>query len=244
VFGESEHDRVAIRHLTEGFRPDFAGRVETRRAPLVLIKNANPQKARSNAEDIAKLVKQENAARDVVAVLAHTDCDDFEPAHVSAATKIEKTLTSAGCPGTPVGVTPAWEIEAWWLVFPDAVAALVEGWREPKDWIGKDVGKVENAKEQLTKALRPTREKRKAREKRKIRDYHEADSIEIARNVVNMKLLPSFDGDHRELPGKGTAITRTRSLSFGAFRRKVLALPRCPDRREDPPPAASQSENR
>jgi hypothetical protein len=118
-----------------------------------------------------------------------------------------------------VGVTPAWEIEAWWLVFPDAVVAVVDGWREPKDWLGKDVGKLENAKEALAKSVRPTGGRRKPR------DYHEADSIEIANIVVKLNLLPSFEGDHRTTPGKGVATTRTRSLSFGAFRRKLLALP-------------------
>src|SRR4051812_22794320 len=89
VFGENEHDRSAIRHLAEGLRPDLAGAVETRRKPLVLIKGATPEKARSNADQIAKLSRQEAAARDVIAVLLHADCDDLEPAHVAASMKIE-----------------------------------------------------------------------------------------------------------------------------------------------------------
>jgi hypothetical protein len=220
VFGESDHDRKAVGQLAAGLRPDFAGKIEARRAPLVLIKNARPDKARSNAEDLARLVKQESAARDVVAVLAHEDCDATEPAHVAIASKIERELAAAGCPGAHVAVTPAWEIEAWWLVFPDAVREVVAGWRAPDDWLGKDVGQVRNAKETLTTALRRTRGGRA------VRDYHEADSIEIARHVVRLDLLASFDGDHRETTGKGVAVTRTRSASFGAFRRKVLALPR------------------
>jgi hypothetical protein len=215
----NDHDRRAICQLATGLRPDFKGSIETRRSPLVLIKNARPEKARTNAEDIAKLVKQETAARDVVAVLAHEDCDATEPAHVAAATKIEGALASAGCPGRPVGVTPAWEIEAWWLVFPEAVAPVVKGWREPNDWVVKDVGKAEHAKEALTRALRPRRIDRK------VRDYSEADSIEIARNVVAMELLASFEDDFRRVSGKGVATVRTRSSSFGAFRAKVLALP-------------------
>jgi len=222
VFGESLHDRGAICRLAEGLRPDLAGIVEQRRTPLVLIKNAKPEKARTNAQDIAKLVRQETGARNVIAVLAHEDCDAVEPSHVSTAVKIEAALGEAGCPGVPIGVTPAWEIEAWWLVFPEAVTPIVEGWREPSDWMGKDVGAVENAKEALTRALRPRDRQRKAR------DYHEADSLEIAHNVVRLKLLSSFDNDHRNTRGKGTAVVRTRSQSFGRFRRKLLALPPTP----------------
>lgn len=219
VFGESIHDRGAICRLTEGLRPDLTGIVEARRTPLVLIKNAKPDKARTNAQDIAKLVRQETGARNVIAVLAHEDCDAVEPSHVPAAAKIETALAKAGCPGVPIGVTPAWEIEAWWLVFPEAVAPIVEGWREPNDWIGKDVGTVENAKQALTKALRPRGKQRKTR------DYHEADSLEIAHNVVHLKLLSSFGNEHRETRGKGVAVVRTRSQSFGRFRHKLLALP-------------------
>jgi hypothetical protein len=188
----------------------------------VLIKNAKPEKARTNAQDIAKLVRQETGARNVIAVLAHEDCDAVEPSHVSTAVKIEAALGEAGCPGVPIGVTPAWEIEAWWLVFPEAVSPIVEGWREPNGWLGKDVGAVENAKEALTKAVRPRDRQRKTR------DYHEADSLEIANNVVRLQLLPSFHDEHRETPGKGVAVVRTRSQSFGRFRRKLLALPPTP----------------
>jgi hypothetical protein len=223
VFGESVHDRAAICRLTEGLRPDLTGIVEQRRAPLVLIKNAKPEKARTNAQDIAKLVKQETGARNVIAVLAHEDCDAVEPSHIPTAAKIEAALAEAGCPGVSIGVTPAWEIEAWWLVFPEAVTPLVEGWREPNDWMGKDVGTVENAKEALTRALRPRDRQRKTR------DYHEADSLEIARNVVRLNLLSSFDNEHRSTRGKGTAVARTRSRSFGQFRHKLLALPTAHD---------------
>lgn len=133
VFGEDEHDRRAIRHLAEGLRSDLAGRVETRRQPLVLIKGVAPAKARSSAQKVAGVASQESAARDVVAVLAHQDCDALEPAHVVAAKRIEDELASAGCPGRAIGVTPAWEIEAWWMIFPDAVGRVVAGWRKPDD---------------------------------------------------------------------------------------------------------------
>ena len=219
VFGESQHDRGAIVELTTGLRPDFAGHIEARRTPLVLIKKASLETARSNATDIAKLVRQEAAARDVVAVLAHEDCDALEPAHVAAAAKIERALEEAGCPSTPIAVTPAWELEAWWLVFPEAVAAVTTGWRTPSGWIGRDIGQLANAKEELTRAVRSPKAKANARA------YHEADSIEIAQGIVKQRLLDSFDGDYRQTPGKGVAVARTKSASFGAFRRKVLALP-------------------
>lgn len=218
VFGEDDHDRRAISRLASGLRPELYGCVEARRTPLVLIKNANPGKARSNAEQIARLVRQESAARDVIAVLAHQDCDELEPAHESAAASIEKALGDAGCPGTAIAVTPAWELESWWLLFPEAVAPVVKGWRTPDNYLGRDIGQVRDSKEALTRAVRPSSHKTQPR------PYAEADSISIAENIVKLRLLQSFDGDHRETRGKGVAAQRTRSASFGAFRRKVLRL--------------------
>jgi hypothetical protein len=218
VFGESEHDRRAIKRLVEGLRPDLVGLVEERRQPLVLIKGALPERARSNAEKIAGIAKIEARTRLVAAVLAHEDCDAIEPEHVRVAAKLEKELSDAGCPN-PVAVAPAWETETWWLIFPEAVGKVVQGWREPDDWLGKDVGRVENAKEKLAKAVQPRPPRKSAP-----RAYQERDSIAIAQNVVADGLLPSFDGVHRGTPHPSGSTRRTRSESFGQFRLKVLAI--------------------
>jgi hypothetical protein len=218
VFGESEHDRRAIKLLVEGLRPDLTGAVEERRQPLVLIKNSLPQKARSNAEKISSLARIAGKTRDVVAVLAHEDCDAVEPEHVRAANKLERALQSAGCPN-PIAVTPAWEMETWWLVFPEAVGKVVEGWRDPSDWLGKDVGRVEHAKEKLASAVQPRPPRRSTP-----RAYEERDSIEIARNIVTDGLLSSFEGGRRTtLHSSGTA-RHTRSGSFAQFRSKVQRI--------------------
>lgn len=218
VFGESEHDRRAIKLLVEGLRPELAGLVEERRQPLVLIKNALPEKARSNAEKIASIARIEARARRVVAVLAHEDCDALEPDHVRVAEKLEKELSDAGCPH-PAAVTPAWETETWWLIFPEAVGKIVHGWRVPDDWLGKDVGRVEHAKEKLAKAVQP-----RSSRKSPPRTYHERDSIAIAQNIVADKLLRSFEGGRRSTPHPSGSARHTRSASFEQFRVKVLAI--------------------
>ena len=224
VFGESEHDTKAIRHLVEGLRPDLSGIVEHRRQPLVLIKNAEPKNARSNADRIVQVVRQEAAARHVLAVLAHEDCDAVEPAHVAASRRIEDELKSAGCPAVAIAVTPAWETEAWWMVFPEAVGKVVEGWRDPDDWIGRDVGLVKDAKESLAGAVQP-----RPKPKSSPRDYEEHDSIEIASNVVHDGLLPSFKNGRRESHPVHGRPKLTRSASFELFRAKVLStIPKPP----------------
>jgi len=219
VFGENENDRAAIRHLTEGLRPDLKGLVETRRQPLVLIKNATAPNARKSAERIAGLVRQETAAREVLAVLAHEDCDALEPAHQTVAARIEGELAAAGCPAPLIAVTPCWEIEAWWMIFPEAVGKLVERWREPNDWIGRDVGQVRNAKEALARAVQP-----RGATKSPPRQYEESDSISIAENAARDGLLSSFRDGCRESHHVNGVPKRTRSASFEAFRTKVLGI--------------------
>ena len=218
VFGESPNDRRAVKLLVEGLRSDLAGLVEERREPLVLIKKALPKKARSNAEKIAGIARAEAKTRRLIAVLAHEDCDALEPEHVQIAEKLERELADAGCPD-PMAVAPAWEIEAWWLAFPEAVGKVVRGWRDPDDWLGKHVGVVKDAKEELRRAVRP-----RARHKSPPREYEERDSIAIAQNVVADGLLRSFEGGRRSTPHPSGSVRHTRSDSFEQFRVKVLAI--------------------
>lgn len=221
VFGESENDTHAIKTLTRALRPDLDADVEVRRTPLVLIKGALPAKAAKNAEEIATVAKSTARIRPVLAVLAHQDCDAVEPAHVAAAERIERVLREVGCPGEPIAVTPAWETETWWMVFPEAVGALVAGWRNPDDWIGKDVGQVEDAKETLASAVQP-RPKPKGKAPR---EYRESDSLDIATNIATGGSLASFHDEVRVTRTPTGREQRTRCASFGRFRARVLALP-------------------
>jgi len=180
VFGESENDTKSIRELIEALRPDLAGKVKPLREPLVLIKNARPEDVPERARKIADVVDINRATNDVACVFAHEDCDDVEPNHEAACTKIEAALAKAGCPAH--AVVPAWELEAWWFMWPEAVQAIKpRSWRAPDDYLGKRVGLIKDAKEELEKRVIP---KNLKPEKRKgFPDYEESDSPAIARQV-------------------------------------------------------------
>lgn len=211
--------RRSVQILAQGFRPERRDAFKIRRKPLVLVKGAAAGTARDTAARIADLVRVERRVRNVVAVLAHQDCDRVDPAHERLGSTIESTLQAADCPVPSIGVTPAWEIEAWWMVFPEAVAKVCDGWRAPDDWIGRDTGVVENAKEALAKAVQPRAVGKKARP----RAYRESDSITIAQNIVAGGLLQSFgDGGRRTRRGSAEVITRSRSLE--RFRARLLDL--------------------
>ncbi|HEX5752485.1 MAG TPA: hypothetical protein VFZ09_40140 [Archangium sp.] len=185
VFGEDENDTKSIRELIEGLRPELVGQVQHRRQPLVLIKNARPEDVPERAQRIADAVDIERATHDVACVFAHEDCDEVEPKHLEVCAKIETALAKAGCPAH--AVVPAWELEAWWFMWPDAVQAVrPKSWRAPDDHLGKRVGLIKDAKEELRKRVVP---KDLKPEKRKgFPHYQESDSPAIARQVREKNL--------------------------------------------------------
>ncbi len=185
VFGESENDTKSLRELIEALREDLVGKVQTRREPLVLIKDAKPEDVPERARKIADAVDISRATHDVLCVFAHEDRDDFEPKHEETCKKIEEALEKAGCPAH--AVVPAWELEAWWFMWPEAVQAVrPKSWRAPDDYLGWEVGKIKDAKEELKKKVVP---KDLKPEKRKgFQTYQESDSPAIARQVREKNL--------------------------------------------------------
>jgi hypothetical protein len=179
VFGEDENDREALRELIVALCPELESRIETRHRPLVLLRDASPTEIPDRASQIADAVAADRVRRDVRCVFAHQDCDDVEPSHEAVARRIEEALARAGCPAH--AVTPAWEIEAWWFMWPSAVRAYQSSWNIPRRYSGTSVGLIVNAKEEFRRATR-------AAGKRKTREYRESDSPPLAKKVREMGL--------------------------------------------------------
>jgi hypothetical protein len=186
IFGESINDTAALKELAEALKPSLAGRVQTRRQPLVLIKDASPRDVPDRAARIVAAVKADEVAGPVCGVIAHEDCDNCEPHDLDVANKIEAAL--APIQAEVHAVVPAWELEAWWFLWPDAVAATHPTWRKPDDYVGRRVGLVQNAKEEFARCVSP-RGRRDAR--RRVRPYSEADSVLIARKVRELGIADS-----------------------------------------------------
>ncbi|GMV73039.1 MAG: hypothetical protein AMXMBFR77_28760 [Phycisphaerales bacterium] len=171
VFGEDDNDREAVKQLLYALRPDLPT-VAKRARPLVLVKGREAAKARKNALDVARVARAERTRSDVRMVFAHQDCDAVEPAHEAIARDIEAHLSAAG--ERAIAVVPAWEMEAWWFLWPDAAQAVNPSWARPAR-TGERVGLIVNAKEALRRALRP--------KGKRARDYEESDGPRIAEQV-------------------------------------------------------------
>lgn len=144
------------------------------RRPPVLIKDAGQDAIPSRVSIIVKLIKAAQVDADIVAVFAHEDCDEVEPAHETLTKKIEDAFDSA--PATVLAATPAWETETWFFQWPDAVANAFPAWSSLASYKGRNVGLISNSKEEFRRAVR-TKDGR--------REYRESDAPTIALAVRN-----------------------------------------------------------
>jgi hypothetical protein len=204
LFGESDNDRRAIKELAEGLRPELRGHVEPR-PRLVLVKGVTPEELGKRKTDLSKQVAVDRVKLDVRGVLIHEDCDAVEPAQEDVAKRYADTFRNAGYRVHPV--LPAWELEAWWLLWPRALGAYRESWREPTEYRGKHVGRLRDAKQCLEKAVQP--KNLKAAERKRFRGYQESDSPGIAKLVCERGWLTKPEG---------------RSDSYAYFRREIDAI--------------------
>lgn len=181
VFCEDENDAESLKNLAAAIWPGIP-RVDYCRKPLILMRDRKAAEARKkNAADVLAVLKAKEVTSSVGFVIAHQDCDSIEPAHVALAAKIREELERQQIQNV-VAVAPAWETEAWWYLWPAAVAAANSKWR-PLSRTGNH-GMITNAKEQLRRDLRSSR----------ARDYEESDSRKISSNVRVMNILDCQTG--------------------------------------------------
>ncbi len=170
AFCEDKNDSDSLVELVSAIWPN-APKITYSRKPLVLIRDAAVAEARKkNAANIAAVVKAKAVLADVKVVVAHQDCDAVEPAHEGLADAIKAELEAAGVPNV-IAVAPAWEMEAWWFLWPEAVAAVNSRWRRLSR--RGNHGMIQNVKEELRRDLR----------NQGVRDYEESDSPKIAAQV-------------------------------------------------------------
>jgi len=175
IFGEDDNDRKSLRYLVRALRP-IPLTIKLLRKPIVLAKDCDPQKVKDRAERIAALVRAQAVRGPIAAVLDHRDADAIEPAHIASIQQMQKALIAAGVP-IPIAVVPAFEMETWWWLWPDAVAAVNSKWKRLSR--SGNVGVIADSKETLRRDLRA----------RGARDYEESDSPRIAEKVSALGLV-------------------------------------------------------
>lgn len=181
IFSEDSNDAESIKKLIKALWPS-APRIEYSRRPLILIKGQrDAEKRKKNAANVAAAIRAMKVRENIIFVIAHQDCDAVEPAHDSLRRSILEELGSVDVPHV-IAVTPAWEMEAWWFLWPDAVAATNSKWKRLRRT--GNHGMIRDAKEQLRRDLRH----------KSTRDYEESDSPRIAEQVAKLGLVARRTG--------------------------------------------------
>lgn len=205
IFGEDQTDRGALEHLSKAIlaHAGITGvRTSALRKPIILSRHASKRKRHKMSAEVAGFARAfERKAKTLVVV--HQDCDDVEPAHLREAARLDVDLRAAGVV-RPVPATPAWEIEAWWMLFPRALMTLRPRWRTV-DYGGQNVGLIANAKERLRNDLRPI----DRADRHRCPDFEPSDGVRLAQLIS------------RELGF--LAEIRATSESFQAFRTRLVA---------------------
>lgn len=173
VFAESLNDARALRSLIEALCPSLKNRVREQPRPSSLQRSAGPQPVRRWMDGVSDVVKAVSMRASVVCVFVHRDSDGPDP-EGRLVSSTEALMRKAGIENGHA-VVPVQEIESWWLMFPQATESLRTTWSGTLIASGRNVDKISNPKEELTR--------RTARNSRK-KGYSEADSPEIARLVA------------------------------------------------------------
>lgn len=196
IFSEDANDAVSLKNLGAAIWPGIP-RVDHCRRPLILMRDRRlAEDRRRNASDVRDVLSAKQVDANVEFVVAHQDCDAVEPAHETLARTIREELAAQGLVSV-IAVAPAWEIEAWWYLWPAAVAAVNSKWTKLKRT--GNHGMITNAKEALRRDLRAVGAV----------DYEESDSRRISLKIKELNLIDNQTGT---------------SNSFASFRRELEAI--------------------
>lgn len=186
IAGEDGNDRKSLRILLEGTCPEMRGRLVEIKDSVRLRRASGPtlrdrvsvlyRKARARAE-------REQA--DLACLFVHEDWDDVDSDHCEAARRCVQQALDVTLQRSHY-ILVVWEIEAWLLLFPAAVSAVISSWAVPTRYRGRDTGRLVDPKRILRSECSVG-----------ARRYQEADAPTILRRVVEDGHLHAVTGTNR-----------------------------------------------
>lgn len=184
--GEDGNDRKSLRILIEAACPDMRGRI------VEIYDDVRLRAAKSG--ELAKRVKvlagkaRARAARegaDLACVFIHEDLDEPDgDVYLEARQRVQTALDQA-FPSAHYVLSVA-EMEAWMLLFPDAISAVVASWNVPARYRGKDTGRFGDPKQIMKRDVSAGK-----------RVYRESDAAAIFERVVSLGCLDKPSGSNR-----------------------------------------------
>lgn len=186
VAGESANDREVLRCFLEAFCPQMQGRIVFLNDKIPL-RDASEATLRDRVARFASLVRA-RAARErasIAAVFLHEDLDEVDSERYEVVRKRVQRALLREMENVHY-VLAVWEIEAWLLLFPEAISSFSSGWRVPARRHGRDTGKFQDPKrifqEEVSRA--GTR-------------YRESDAPAVASHVIALDQHSAPTGSNR-----------------------------------------------
>ncbi|GGP42492.1 hypothetical protein [Saccharothrix coeruleofusca] len=194
--GEDGNDRHCLRIVLEAGHPDARGRlVEINEQ--VRLRQASPQNLADRVDKLVRLAEA-RAARErapIGAFFVHEDFDAIDsPDRAQVRDRVQGALTRRMPNACYVLAT--WEVEAWLLLFPQAVAATCSSWQVPKKYLGRDTAKVHDPKQVMAREV-----------SRGGPRYRESDATRIFAKAAELQELSSPAGTNVSWQELGAHIT-------------------------------------
>jgi hypothetical protein len=193
--GEDRNDRRCLRILLEAYCDEMRGRLVEINEPVRLHRVPADRLPR-RISDLAALVRARAAAEDAELACAFvhedldgTDGDTYPVIHHRVQQALRAELGNAHY------VLAVEEMEAWLLLFPDALSDLVGSWKLPAKYRGKDTGRLADPKSILMREV-----------SKGGRRYRESDAPAVLERAVALALHRDPVGSNRSWTRFGTDI--------------------------------------
>lgn len=184
--GEDRNDRASLRVVLEELCPQMYGRI-VEISDSVRLRDATGANLKSRVQTLARKVKARAAREEaaVACVFVHEDLDGPDgDAYGETHVRVQRALLEVF--GSAHYVLSVWEIEAWLLLFPDALTSLVPSWSVPAKYRNRDTGSLSDPKRILMRDCTSAR-----------RPYRESDAPSVLSEAVRLQVLDNPRGTNR-----------------------------------------------
>jgi len=185
--GEDSSDRKILRAFLEAVCPDARGRVvEVNGA--VRLRDAGDVALMDRARTVARRVRA-GAAREqaeVACVFIHEDFDAVDSSERAAIRERVQQALRRNI-GKTYYILACWEVEAWLLLFPNAISTVSSSWVVPNRYRGVDTGRINDPKRVMKQEVSTIARSR----------YEETDAPKIFEKAIELGLLDSPSGSNR-----------------------------------------------
>lgn len=184
--GEDSNDRKSLRILLEEFCPRMRGRLVEINSP-VRLRMAGPDTLSARVAALAKKARARAVREDadLACVFVHEDLDGPDGAgYLAAHHRVQEALANEL--GTAHYVLSVAEMEAWLLLFPDALAGIASSWKVPKQYRDRDTGRFNDPKKIMMNSVSGP-----------ARRYRESDAPDVFAKALALNRLHQPEGTNR-----------------------------------------------